>query len=336
MAGIGDRAFDRQRLRALHDRGDDRTAQQIAPVKSLLAAAPQGDLEKLIFFPPRELHFENALNQPVDRGADVARFLRQRAIVGKIVREINPVDGFRAFAVRPVHFNFPVDPARPQNCRVDQVRAVGGQDDDDVVQRIDAIHFRAKHRNQRRENVRGTRGAARAENAFRFVDEEEGQETFAPFLARGRKDFAHDALRFADPHVQDFRPLDVHEVFLHFFAALLAQLLRQVVGRRFADQRLAAAGRAVEEKTFRRGVLKFREELPVNQGQLDRVPDGLQRLILSADFLPGKLGNVVEIMFAGLRAGKNLERYAIIRIDPHLVAGFESRLHQLSRALQDQ
>ncbi len=137
-----------------------------------------------------------------------------------------------------------------------------------------------------------------------------GQETFAPFLARGRKDFAHDPLGFAHPHVQDFRAFDVHEVFLHFAAAFFAELLRQVVGGRFADECFAAAGRAVKQETFRGRMVKFFKQLAVDQRQLDRVLDRLQRLVLSAHFLPGQLRHVIEVMLVRLRMRKDFERDA--------------------------
>ena len=122
---------------------------------------------------------------------------------------------------------------------------------------------------------------------------------------------------------------------LHFVAGFLAQLPRQIVGGRFADQRFAATRRAVEQKAFRRRVLKFREEFAVNQRQFDRVLDRLQRFVLSADFFPRQLRHDIEIMITRFRMRQRFERHAIIRIDPHFVARFERRFRQLGRALQD-
>ncbi len=223
-----------------------------------------------------------------------------------------------------------------QDRGIDQVRAIGGEDDDDVVERIDPIHLGAEHRHQRGENVRITGGAARAEDAFRLVDEEKGQKAFPALLARGRKNFAHDPLGFAHPHIEDFRAFDVHEIFFHLVARFFPELLRQIVGGRFADERLAAAGRAVEQETFRRGMLELLEKLAVQQRQLDRVFDRLERLVLPADFFPGQFRHVVEVMFAGLRMGKHLQGDPVIRIDPNFVAGFELALHQLGGALENQ
>src|SRR5256884_1068144 len=58
---------------------------------------------------------------------------------------------------------------------------------------------RAKHRHERRENVRVMGGAPGAENAFGFIDEQNRQQRFPPFLARRCETLAHDSLRFADP-----------------------------------------------------------------------------------------------------------------------------------------
>ncbi len=204
------------------------------------------------------------------------------------------------------------------------------------MERIDPVHLRAEHRHERGENVRIARGPARAEDAFRLVDKEKRQKTFAAFLARGRKDFAHDPLRFAHPHVQDFRAFDVHEIFFHLVARFLPELLRQIVSRGFADERLAAARRAVEQKTFRRRVVELLEKLAVEERQLDGVLDRLERLVLSADHFPGQLRHIVEVMLARLRVRKNFQRHPVIRIHPNFIAGFESRLHQLGGTLEDQ
>ena len=42
-----------------------------------------------------------------------------------------------------------------------------------------------------------------------LIDEDEGEEAFLGLLAGPGKEFAHLALRFADPHVENFRPFDV-------------------------------------------------------------------------------------------------------------------------------
>src|SRR5438093_10536613 len=53
-----------------------------------------------------------------------------------------------------------------------------------------------------------------------------------------------------------------------------------------ADERLATTRRAVEKKSFRRGVLEFFEKIDMQQRKLDRVLDRLERFLLAADFFP--------------------------------------------------
>ena len=119
----------------------------------------------------------------------------------------------RAFLVGPVDLDFSVDAPRAQDGRINQVRPVGGQDDHHVLQRLQAVHFRAEHRHQRAENAAVTAGAARAEDGFRLVNEQEGQRTFRRALAALGEQIAHLPLGFAHPHVENFRPFDVQEKF---------------------------------------------------------------------------------------------------------------------------
>src|SRR3954463_4752568 len=105
------------------------------------------------------------------------------------------------------------------------------------------------------------RCATCAQDGFGFIDENERHETLFPLLARSSKDFAHHSFRFAYPHIEDLGTLHVHEIFVHLSARLGAELLRQIECSRLSNERLAAARRAVEQKTFRRSVLKFLEKI---------------------------------------------------------------------------
>ena len=117
-----------------------------------------------------------------------------------------------------------------------------------------------------------------------------GRKPFPAFLARGRENLAHDPLGFAHPHVQNLRAFDVHEIFFHLVARFFPELFRQIVSRRFADERLAAAGRAVKQKSFRSRVLKFLEQIAVEERQFDRVLDRLQRLAPARRLSQGNSG----------------------------------------------
>ena len=135
-----------------------------------------------------------------------------------------------------------------------------------------------------------------------LVDEDEDQVPFLRLLARRGEDLADHALGLAEPHVQDLRAVDVHEVLLHILPGPLAVLLRQVVGGRLADQRLAAAGRAVEQDALERPLLEPLEELRVEQRQLDGVLDDLDDLLLAADLVPGQVRNLFQEVVARLLA----------------------------------
>src|SRR5436305_1517433 len=98
-------------------------------------------------------------------------------------------------------------------------------------------------------------------------------------------------------------PLHVQEVLADLlFGRFLAQLLRRIVRRRLPDQRLAAPGWPVKEKSFRSGMVKFLEQMRMQKRQLDRILDRVDRSLLPADFGPGQFRDVIEIMF--VRAGR--------------------------------
>ena len=73
----------------------------------------------------------------------------------------------------------------------------------------------------------------------------------------------------------------------------------------------------------------------MEQRQLDRVADGLARLVLAADFFPRQLGHLFEKMIARLRAGHHLERHALRGIEPHFQAGLEFFLPEIRGTLDE-
>ena len=122
------------------------------------------------------------------------------------------------------------------------------------------------------------RCAASTENRFSLVDKEKWHETFTPFFASCGKNLAHHSFRFANPHVQNLGTFHVHEIFLHLSSGFFPKLLGQIISGRLSDQRLPAAWWTVKQKTFRRGVLEFLEEINVQKGKLDGVFDRLPDL----------------------------------------------------------
>src|ERR1041385_1996901 len=106
-----------------------------------------------------------------------------------------------------------------------------------------------------------TRRASRAKNRLGLVNKKKRHEIFAALFASGSKNFTHHSFRFAHPHVQNLRALDVHEVLPHLHACFFAKLLRQIISRGFSNKRLPTARRTIEKEAFWRGVLKFFEKV---------------------------------------------------------------------------
>ena len=110
--------------------------------------------------------------------------------------------------------------------------------------------------------------------------------SFGRFFAALCEQVPDLAFRFTQPHVEHFRPFDAEEEFGMVLAGLLANLEAQVVRRGLAEQRLAAAGRAVEEKAFRDRMIKPFEQFRVQERQFDGIADALHGFLLATDVLP--------------------------------------------------
>ena len=64
---------------------------------------------------------------------------RSSSWIGSVSVEVLGEDVLRRLGVRPLDLDLHVEPAGPQDRRVDHVLAVGGADDDDVLQALDAV-----------------------------------------------------------------------------------------------------------------------------------------------------------------------------------------------------
>ena len=71
------------------------------------------------------------------------------------------------------------------------------------------------------------------------------------------------------------------------------EVRRRLVGHRAGDQRLAGAGRAVEQHALRRVDAQPLEELRVAQRQLDHLADAVELVRQPADVLVGDGGATV-------------------------------------------
>ncbi len=70
----------------------------------------------------------------------------------------------------------------------------------------------------------------------------------------------------------------------------------------------------------------------MEERELDRVAHGLAGFVLAADFFPRELGDLLEEMIAGLRAGDDFERDALGGIEADLEAGLELFLAEIGGA----
>jgi hypothetical protein len=114
-------------------------------------------------------------------------------------------------------------------------------------------------------------------------------------------------LGFPDVLVEQFRALDVQEEALALGIGAEARragrdLLGQRVGDRLGDQGLTAAGRAVEQDALGRPELVLAEQVRVQVGQLDRVPDLLDLRGQAADVVVGDVRDFLQDQFLDLSA----------------------------------
>src|SRR5436190_11675071 len=116
----------------------------------------------------------------------------------------------------------------------------------------------------------------RVRKSIHLVEEHHDRHVVGRLLLGLDEDLADLALGLADVLVQELRPLDVEEEALDLLAALLGDLLGEVVGHRLGDHRLAAAGRAVEEHALGRRELVLLIIVGVQIGELDGVLDRLR------------------------------------------------------------
>ena len=100
-------------------------------------------------------------------------------------------------------------------------------------------------------------------------------------------------------------------------------LLGQRVGHRLGDQRLAAAGRAVEQHALRRPQLVLAEQLGVQERQLDGVADLLDLPEQAADVAVVDVGHLLQHEVLDLGLGHPLVGVARLGVDQQRVARLE-------------
>ena len=183
---------------------------------------------------------------------------------------------------------------------------------------------REQLRHDRGLHVRAHPGAAGAEDRVHLVEEHDHRRAFGRLLAGPLEDQPDVALGLADELVEQLRALDVEEVRLRLtgvVAAHLGHLLGQRVGHRLGDQRLAAAGRPVQQHALRRPQQILAVELLVQERQLDRVADLLDLPGQPADVVVADVGHLFEHEVLDLGLGDALEGIPGLGVDQQRVTG---------------
>ena len=107
--------------------------------------------------------------------------------------------------------------------------------------------------------------------------------------------------------------------------------LRERVGDRLGDERLAAAGRAVEQDALRRLQLVLVEHLGVQVRELDRVLDRVDLVVEPADVVVGDVGDLFEHELLDLGAWDALDEQAGAAVHQQVVAGAQLLAEQRRR-----
>ena len=129
------RSIDRLFLCPLDDRRQNRTADKAAAIQHFLPAAPKPDGQQPVFVGLAEDALDDLLSQRGHRRSMFPAALGHHSpIERQIVGQIYLQDFGRGFAVRACYFDLSIDPPRPQHGRIDQIRTVGSQDNDHVLQ----------------------------------------------------------------------------------------------------------------------------------------------------------------------------------------------------------
>ena len=154
------------------------------------------------------------------------------------------------------------------------------------------------------------------------------------FSRRALEHHADLALGLADVLVEQLGALDVDEVRASLaLADLVGDLLGEAVGDRLGDQRLATAGRAVEQDALRGRQAVLGEQLLVEERQLDGVGDLLDLGVEPADVGVRHVGDLLEQQVLDLGPGQLLEQHVGARVEPQHVAGTQAHAAQGARQL---
>src|SRR5207244_6968217 len=186
-----------------HDRLDQCAGGEVLEVENLFVAVGVGDLEEPVFFAQRV----HGLHGRGDHGGDGAGDVgapRLRFREGNVGRQVLGEDVAGGAAVGALDLDLHVEPTRAQDGRVDEVLAVGGADDDDVLEALDAVDLGQELGHDRGLDVGGDAGAAGAEQGVHLVEEDDDWHVLGGLFLGFHENLSNLPLCFSYVLIQQF------------------------------------------------------------------------------------------------------------------------------------
>src|SRR3954447_503717 len=329
--------LDRVLLGAAHDVLDHRAGVEVLEEQDLLVPRRVGDLEEPVLVGIRVHPVDRLLDHAMARGRDVAAVALDLIRVDRHRRvQVLGHHVHRLRRVRTLDLDLHVETPGAQDGGVDQVLTVGGADHDHVLEGLDAVELGQQLRHDCRLDVGGDARPAGAEDGVHLVEEhDDRQALFAPLLGAD-EDLADLALGLADVLVEQLGALHVEEVAARVVApAAVGDLLGERLRDRLGDQRLAAAGRSVEQDALGRLELVLVEELGVQERQLDGIADQIDLAFEAADVLIAHIGDLLEDELLDLFAREQLGDHDGARVEQGGVTGAKAGVEQVAGHVRD-
>src|SRR6267142_5002380 len=323
LLAAADVALEGELFGAADDGLDHGAGGEVLEVEDFLVAVGVGDLEEAVLLTEAVHRLHRGGGHGGDGGGDVAAAglgLGERDVGGEVLGE--DVAGGRA--IGPLDLDLHVEPPGAEDGRIDEVLAVGGADDDDVFEALDAVDLGEQLGDDSGFDVGGDAGAAGAEEGVHFVEEDDDWHVLGGLFLGLDEDFADLALGFADVLVEELGALDVEEEALDLLAAFFGDFLGEVVGDGLGDHGFAAAGGAVEEHALGGGELVLFVVVGIEVGQLDGVLDGLDLVAEAADVLVADVGDLFEGEVFDFALGEFFEEIAGLGVEEQVIAGLEA------------
>ena len=216
LVGPGEVALDRQLLGPADDVLDHGSGREVLEVHDLLVPVLVGDLQELVRLVDPVHLGDGGLDHRLHGLVAVApaQALDLVGVERQVDGEVAGVDRPRRLLVGALDLDLHVEPAGAQDGRVDEVLAVGGADDDDVLQGLDPVDLGQQLRDDGGLHVRADAGAAGAEHRVHLVEEDDDGPALLGLLPGPLEHQADLALGLADVLVQELGALDVEEVAL--------------------------------------------------------------------------------------------------------------------------